>query len=76
MAWSTPPDIGRAGRDNKPSTALLLHGPKLMDNTTKSLIDYCKQCDLCRRNFLSADFECYKPDTVKGCQCCNVNRVY
>ena len=64
--------IGRAGRDNKPSCALLLYGPGLMGNTTKSLVEYCKRNDLCRRNFLFTDFECYKPNTVKGCHCCDV----
>ena len=64
--------IGRAGRDNKPSVALMLYGTNLMRNTTKNLITYCKRNDFCRRDFLFADFECYKPGTVKGCHCCDV----
>ena len=40
--------IGRAGRDNLPSTALLLHGTNLMRNSTKTMIEYCRCGDLCR----------------------------
>ena len=64
--------IGQAGRDNKPSTALKLHGKSLMNNTTKTLIEYCQRNDLCRRNFLFCNFECYKPNPVKICNCCDV----
>ena len=48
--------IGRAGRDNKPSCALMLYGISLMENSTKTLKDYCNLHDECRRNFLFADF--------------------
>ena len=36
-----------------------------MNNTTKTLIEYCQRNDLCRRNFLFCNFECYKPSPVK-----------
>ena len=29
--------VGRAGREKLPSCALMLHGPKLMENTTETL---------------------------------------
>jgi ATP-dependent DNA helicase RecQ len=64
--------VGRAGRDGKPSYALLLHGTNLMENSTKSLIDYCKRHDLCRRDTLFSHFEYVKPGLVKGCCCCDV----
>ena len=44
--------IGQCGRDGKLSYALLLYGPKLMENSSKTLINYCKNQTLCRRNFL------------------------
>ena len=63
--------IGRCGRDNKPACALMLYGKGLMDNTSSDLIKYCNT-NRCRRNFLFFDFECYKPDSVFGCKCCDV----
>ena len=61
--------IGQSGRDQKSSCALLLHGLHLMKNTTKT---YCKLNDLCRRNFLFADFDSYVSGSVHGCSCCDI----
>lgn len=60
--------IGRSGRDQKPSCALLLYGLYLM----KHVIDYCKLNDLCRRTFLFADFDSYVSGSVRGCRCCDI----
>ena len=43
-----------------------------MDNITKALIDYCKLNDVCRGNFLFADFESYVSGSAFGCNCCDV----
>lgn len=65
--------IGRSGRDGKPACALLLYGPKLMENTTQALTKYCTLSDLCRRNYLFADFESYTPSSVcDSCRCCDI----
>lgn len=48
----------------------MLHGPNLMRNSSKTLTKYCQLTDLCRRDFLFADFACYVPGNVIGCKCC------
>ena len=64
--------IGRSGRDMKPSCALMLYGPNLMRNSSDLIKKYCVQNTLCRRNFLYQDFESYKYGSVFGCVCCDV----
>ena len=64
--------IGRCGRDDKPACALMLYGKKLMDHTSSNLVKYCNISDVCRRNFLFFDFECYKAYSVIGCKCCDI----
>ena len=44
--------IGRAGRDNLPSFAML---------------KYCRLVNLCRRNFLFSEFDSYSPSYNRGC---------
>ena len=63
--------IGRAGRDNLPSCALLLYGPNLMNHSDKTIKSYCSS-DECRRNVLFCGFESYVSSIVSGCKCCDV----
>ena len=67
--------IGRCGRDGKPACALMLYGKKLMENTTDDLIKYCNISNVCRRNYLFSDFECFVKSSVSGCKCCDVCKL-
>ena len=66
--------IGRAGRDNEPSCALVLYGQGINKYSDKNLIEYCEGDVSCRRDFLFRDFSCFKHDWAinRGCMCCDV----
>lgn len=67
--------IGRAGRDKLPSVALLLHGVNLMRNSSKTMINYCTNSNLCRRNFLFSEFDSYVINNNNGCNCCDMCEI-
>lgn len=68
--------LGRAGRDGKPAIAEVLFGKNLMNNTSKTMKEYCQLKDNCRRNFLFSDFKCYTPSTDTVCTCCDVCKSF
>ena len=64
--------IGRAGRDGKRASALLLHASQLKRHCDQDIINYCIS-ESCRRDFLYKDFGSYKhtASTAKGSKCCD-----
>lgn len=63
--------IGRCGRDGQQSSAIMLYGKGLMNNTSPALRKYCTLSE-CRRNFLFSNFESYTKSTFScGCRCCD-----
>ena len=79
--WGPPEDIeqyvqatGRAGRDGKPSHAILLFNNALKRYVDDSMVKYCKNQDKCRRRTLLCDFDDFNP-TNSGCSCCDICRV-
>ena len=68
-------EIGRAGRDGELSVVTLFWRPSDQQNTSKSMMDYCRnEQNVCRRKLLYADFEdsdLVTPPSLK-CRCCNV----
>ena len=84
--WGPPDSIetylqetGRAGRDGKPSRAVLYHEktdlkPEYIQAEMKS---YCKDTETCRRKLLLKDFETPESDDfcTVGCECCDVCSV-
>ena len=65
--------IGRAGRDGKPAIVCLFHGKGLICHTDPHLLNYCKHCDKCRRDFLFQDFDSYSHNPTNiGCNCCDI----
>ena len=66
-------EVGRAGRDNSESFAVLLHSPKLLRNCSDQMKEYVRNTTTCRRNKLFADFENYSHSEVNdGCKCCDI----
>ena len=77
--WGTPEDIeqyvqetGRAGRDGKPSDAILYH--KVQHSISDSMQSYCSNESECRRVLLLEGFIFYDDkDTHSGsCDCCDI----
>ena len=68
-------EIGRAGRDGELAVATLFWRPSDQQNTSKSMMDYCRNKQIvCRRKLLYVDFEdsdLVLPPSSK-CRCCNV----
>ena len=65
-------ESGRAGRDNQPATAILLHVKmrRFIDNAMKS---YCANEDICRRDMLLCQFSGdYVNVHSNTCSCCDV----
>ncbi len=83
--WGVPDDAemyvqesGCAGRDEKPSLALVLYNRKDLapKHVTKHMELYCENATTCRREILFQDFsDCpraSKTSEFKGCMCCDV----
>lgn len=79
--WGVPEDTemylqesGRAGRDGKPSCALLFKSSRDMDKrfSSKEMIDYCTNKTICRRSILYRDFPDCDEMPSQGCMCCDV----
>ena len=63
---------GRAGRDGKPSVALLLK-KKCRHPVDEAMQDYIKNETLCRRESLFKDFDSYStPSYQTKCMCCDI----
>ena len=66
-------EIGRAGRDELPSCALLYYEESDMKHSTIEIIHYCLNSSVCRRDILFADFPEYiRRNNPIGCNCCDV----
>ncbi len=65
--------VGRAGRDNANSCAVLLYGRNLMENTSDSLKKYCGNTEVCRRLILFSDCNLnIRTEITSGCMCCDI----
>lgn len=63
---------GRAGRDGKPSTAVLLK-KKRRHPVDRAMQEYLDNLTVCRRDTLFRDFESYiPPSLVSQCMCCDI----
>lgn len=79
--WSPPADCesyiqetGRGGRDGETAHAILYYSRKdisfsFMD---KSMIDYCQNKEVCRREILFQNFDYSRENKPHGCKCCNI----
>lgn len=79
--WGPPADIdsyvqetGRAGRDNKHSTATVYYKSADKMHTSKAMVNYCKNVEMCRRNLLFSDFEdsSLQSFNLTLCKCCDL----
>ena len=65
--------IGRAGRDNIDSFALLLYTPKLMKESSKEMVEFAINKDKCRRDVLFSKFDEFSHSELnQGCKCCDI----
>lgn len=66
-------EVGRGGRDGKPTNAILFYSKSLKRFVSEDLVEYCEQGTICRRDQLFNDFDCYEhaPCNV-GCKCCDI----
>ncbi|XP_019861738.1 PREDICTED: ATP-dependent DNA helicase Q1-like [Amphimedon queenslandica] len=67
--------VGRAGRDGKLSSCVMLYGPGVYRRFSNDhILAYCKSKDTCRRDFLYSMFSSYNPnERLKNtCSCCDV----
>ena len=65
--------IGRAGRDGKPSFATLLFQKKYAKRVEGSMLNYCYNKTSCRRDILYHDFDDYSRKEIHTlCQCCDI----
>lgn len=78
--WSPPSDIetyiqetGRAGIDNNAAFATLFFSKKDLSYSfiEQSMVDYCNNNGICRRQILFKDFGLTELK-VKGCECCDL----
>jgi ATP-dependent DNA helicase RecQ len=66
--------IGRGGRDNLQTQAILYYGKNFNRYCDKSMLDYCSSTS-CFRDSLFKDFQSYNKDTQIGCKCCDYCKV-
>lgn len=62
--------IGRAGRDGKPSKALLLYNGHHLKNCNQNMKDYCSSNSGCLRKLLLEEFGSVEPETNPDHDCC------
>ena len=69
-------EVGRGGRDGKPTYCLLFYGKGIYSrHCNKQILDYCKNKDECRRDALYSKFGSYNPGTSSlfhTCKCCDI----
>ncbi len=66
-------ETGRAGRDGKPSLAILVSLKSVTRHAEKSMRDYQANYDICRRDYLFNDVDNYvHENSVVGCMCCDI----
>lgn len=87
LHWGISEDVemyiqesGRAGRDKKASSCVIMYGRRDLDKraTSKGMIAYClNEEKVCRRVLLFSEFESYNRGSTScsGCKCCDVCRV-
>ena len=82
MHWGTPEDIEQyvqeirhAGRDSKPSNAILFH--KAQHSISKDMLSYCTNKSECQCALLFNDFLFYETDTniKNSCNCCDMCKL-
>ncbi|SMN01812.1 ATP-dependent DNA helicase RecS (RecQ family) [uncultured Candidatus Thioglobus sp.] len=65
--------IGRAGRDGKPSLALLLKLPIGKRKISNNMKDYAKNSEICRRKVLFNDMDGHvHKEKIPKCLCCDI----
>ena len=77
--WGPPRDleeylqeIGRGGRDGKPTQAHLYYDKKSLVTCDHSMHEYCRSTT-CRRHFIMSRFvEDYSSTIIGSCKCCDV----
>jgi len=65
-------ETGRAGRDGRPSLALLLPTSAATRKADKSMQTYQKNQDKCRKDLLFSDMENYIHEDCGQCLCCDI----
>ena len=67
-------EVGRAGRDQRISYAVLLYSPRLLYKCSEYMINYVRNTTICRRDELYKNFDNYTHDVNanKGCNCCDI----
>ena len=81
--WGPSQDIeqyvqatGRAGRDENTSFAVLLYSKGLKRLVDETMLTYCRNNTICRRQSLFYDFDSFIHDpSNKGCSCCDICSV-
>ena len=66
-------ETGRAGRDGRPSLAILVVTTSATAKADKSMKDYQTNNEVCRRDYLFSDTDKYVRDnSISGCVCCDI----
>ena len=68
-------EAGRAGRDDKPSEAILYPGKGCRHASSDSL-KYQGKVSVCRRRLLYHNFVMYSDVCVSGCACCDICKIH
>ena len=64
---------GRAGRDGAPARATLLWNKSNSHYVQQSMLEYCSNSNICRRDFLFSDYDSYKSSDYRmTCSCCDL----
>lgn len=80
LHWGPPSDIegyiqevGRGGRDDETSKAILYFDSKSLKNSDKAVKEYCTNTEICRRQQLLSNFpDDYTRDEHGTCACCDI----
>lgn len=66
-------EVGRGGRDGHVTHAVLFFKKGLNKNAEGSVIKYCENIEICRRDLLFSDFDEFKHSPLNvGCTCCDI----